>query len=253
MSTMQAQNKWGGSFLAMLFALTIIGAASFTYYRGHTQNTGNLLPASSNLKDWRLVSNTVGTSQIASPSEVLSQNLYASYVSLTKDGEFTKTERDAMLADLAVRTATNPAIVPNILLTDLNTSATASLETYKKLFAVIISGSSGVQEYELTTFAKTTGAQNVSGTPQLQSDATIYKKIAAALLVMEVPNDVASEHLEVVKSIGALAKAVENMSRWKGDPIEALAEVDTFNKAEGYVGGSMNTLLIKIATLEKKS
>jgi hypothetical protein len=59
--------------------------------------------------------------------------------------------------------------------------------------------------------------------------------------------------LEAVKSVGALAKAVENMAEWQGDPIEALSEMDTFNKAEDYVEASVSNLADAIETLKKKS
>ena len=70
---------------------------------------------------------------------------------------------------------------------------------------------------------------------------------------MEVPKAVATEHLEVVKSVGALARAVENMAKWKGDPIEALSDVDTFNKAKSYTEGSVDTLLLAVMAFQNKT
>lgn len=248
---MESQKNWGMVVVAGLFAVAVIGFASLHYIDSKNQKTKNLGSTKGLLADWRGISDTPTTT--APTSQAISKDLYTSYGTLIKDGEFTAADRDRMLEELVSRHVTNPAVVPNVTLAHLNVSSTASVDTYTKLFAVIMSRSMLVKEYELNVFARTVGTQNVKGTPELQETATLYRNIAAALLVMEVPPSLATKHLEAIKSVGALAKAVENMATWKGDPIDALAEIDTFNKAEAYVQNSVNDLLVTVTTLQKKT
>ncbi|MES2134746.1 MAG: hypothetical protein V4449_00695 [Patescibacteria group bacterium] len=250
---METRKKWGGSFLAVIFALLMIGGASFYYFQNQPAKDASRL-GEGNLGDWQKVSSTaLNASSNLNTSESLSTDLYNNYLDLAQSGTFTALERDAMLADLAKRHITTPAIVPIINLADLNASNTASLDVYVKLFAVIMSQASLVKKYEVAVFTESVTAGNIHGTPALQETAELYKRIAASLLVMEVPVKLAPQHLEAVKSVGALAKAVENMANWKGDPIQALTDVDTFNKAQVYVTNSMDTLAVAIVTLQKKT
>jgi len=238
--------------LAVIFAVAVIGAAS-SYYFQSQPNKGAPLPQGVVLQDWQSVSSTAAGSSSGNISAALSSDLYSNYLQLAESGEFTAAERDAMLAALAKKHAASPAVVPVINLADLNTSETASLDTYTKLFAVIVSQASLVKKYEVTLFTEAVINNDTDGIPALQGTADLYKKIAASLLVMEVPAKLAPQHLEAVKSVGALAKAVENMAEWGGDPIEALSDVDTFNKAQSYVTNSMDALLVSITALQKKT
>lgn len=249
---MESQKNWGMVVLAGLFAIVVIGFASFQHYSSKNPSTKDPSPVKGLLADFGGTSNTGKVSPL-STSESISKDLYSSYGTLIKDGQFTAEDRDRMLQELVNRHITNPAVVPNVTLSHLNVSPSTSVDTYTKLFAVIVSRSMLVKEYEINVFARTVGTQNIAGTPELQETATLYRNIAAALLVMEVPSSLAVQHLETVKSVGALAKAVENMAVWKGDPIDALSQVDTFNKAESYVEFSVNDLLATVSTLKKKT
>ena len=42
------------------------------------------------------------------------------------------------------------------------------------------------------------------------------------------------------------------MAEWNGDPIEALTEADTFNKAQQYVTASVDDVLVAGEALIKK-
>ena len=145
------------------------------------------------------------------------------------------------------------AVVPNISLTDLNVKPNAPVATYLELLSVIIGQSSQVKQYEVDVFSQTVSNNVTTGTPTLAEDAALYRRIAAALLIMEVPQSLASQHLELVKSVGALGNAVADMPAWKGDPIQALEYIDAFNKAESYVQNSVDTLLAAAKPLVKQN
>ncbi len=252
---MEAQNKWGMVVFAGIFAVCVVGIALVMSYLGHISGGGGIQPVSETFNStWQTVSSVVATSSVEAPvSVVLSAETYAGYQNLAQNGTFTAAERDQMLADVVKQTVSSPAVVPNISLIDLNTSDNVSVDTYAQLLAVIMNQSSQVKNYELGVFTQTVTNADTNGTPELQNDADLYKRIAAALLVMPVPTKLAPQHLEVVKSIGALAKSVDIMAKWKGDPIEALADIDAFNKSESYAQTSLNTLFTSAAQLQKKT
>lgn len=249
---MKTRNTWGGSFLAMLFAVLIV-AGAYWYYTNNKIAPDAIISSGTSLTDWHTISNTIpSTNQNITTSEALSTDLYNNYLTLAQSGTFTASELNSMLATLAERHITNPAVVPIIHTADLNLSDTTSVDTYTKLLAVVMNQAGLVKRYEVAVFTESVTAENIHGTPELQETADLYKRIAAALLVMEVPSQLAKPHLEAVKSIGALARSVEIMAHWQGDPIEALADVDTFNKAQSYVTVSMENLLASITSLQKK-
>jgi hypothetical protein len=245
---MKSRNKWGGVIWAGVFAAFAIGLSVLSYSSTHGKGGNALIPAGSS-------GSPADMQPLSTPlTSAISADLYSNYAALSsQNGSVTPEERDAMLAELVKKHVANPQVVPNISLADLNVQNSASLDAYAKLLGIILNQSSQVKEYELAVFTKTITAGNANGTPALALSADLYTRIAAALLVMEVPRALAPQHLEAVKSVGALAKAVENMAEWQGDPIEALSEMDTFNKAEDYVEASVSNLADAIETLKKKS
>lgn len=252
---METGKRSGMVVLAGVFAISAIGIALFTNYFQNNQKNAGLATIPSEVQNWATFSDTVPTSSgraSLSKTASLSNDLYANYVALSK-GTFTVSERDKMLADLVKQHVTSPAIVPNISLTDLNIEDSTSLETYGKLLTVILAQSGRVKEYELNVFSRMVSKIKDSDITELKADADLYKRIAASLLVMEVPSALAPKHLEAVKSVGALAKATENLAAWSGDPLEALVALDSFNKADGYVQNSINNLVTAVTTLQKKS
>lgn len=251
---MESRKQWGMVFWAGFFALAAIGTALTTsYFENRVQSTP-VIRAGSDSGTWKAVSDYAASrnDQRAPSTDAISKDLYSNYLALASRGSFSSAELDGMVAAIVEKNTATPAIVPTITIQNLNLQQNTSLDTYEKLFSVILSTSSEAQKYELEIFTRTVGQNNASGTPTLTQNAELYARIAAALLIMETPPSIATEHLEVVKSIGALARVVDQMGRWKGDPIQALQIVDTFNKTERYVGASIDAWVTKITVLEKK-
>jgi hypothetical protein len=251
---MKTRGSWGIVYVAIVFAVVAVGIATATYYFEKNQKSAAIVAAGKNLSDWHGISDTISTTTTggeAPSSEAVSQDLLDQYAELANQGTFTAEERDQMLSELVQKDVSVPAIVPNITLKDLNVQESASLDSYVQLLAVIIAQGGRVKEYELNVFARTVGNEVKTGTPELATDAALYEEIAAALLLMDTPPAVAPQHLEVVKSVGALAKATALLATWNGDPIEGLTYVDAFNKAEAYVTNSVNELFATVATLKK--
>lgn len=242
---MESRRSWGIVYVAGAFALIVIGGA---YLVSHNPLRRTVVIG---LADGSAA--VQGTGSAAAPSQALSQDLYAGYLNLTQQGSFTSAERDQMLAGIVKKDVNPENVVPAVTLANLNIASTTTPDRYLALLAVILNQASIVKRYELAVFTDNVSAGVKTGSPELAADADLYKRIAIAILIMQVPPALAPQHLEVVKSVGALAHAVSNMAEWNGDPIQALAEADTFNKAEQYVAASVDNVLVAGEAAMKKS
>jgi hypothetical protein len=247
---MKTRGSWGIVYVAVVFAVLAIGTAYATsrFWQGQRIATAT----GENSSDWQ---STPGAASASSPgttalSDTLSEDAYSGYLNLAQQGTFTAAEQNQMLAGVVKKDIQPQNVVPELSLAQLNLVATTSLQNYISLVAVILNQSTQIKQEESYVFGNTVQKQVTSGTPTLMTDASIYLRIAEALLVMEVPPSVAGQHLELVKSVGGLSNAVKNMGEWSGDPIQALQEVDTYNKAKAYVENSANTLMAAVQKLE---
>jgi len=253
---MKSRGSWGIVYVAVIFALIAVGVASGTYYFEKKAKQNAIVSVAKTVSDWHGLSDIASSSassDSSSVSQAVSEDLYTQYANLTAQGTFTTKERDQMLADIAAGHVSEPPIVPNISLTDLNLQATTSLSSYLQLVAVILAQSGRVKEYELNVFARSVENNVTSGTQELADDAALYQEIGTALLIMDTPPAVAPQHLELVKSVGALAKATALLATWNGDPINGLVYVDAFNKAEAYVTASVNAVVATVQKLQQSS
>ncbi len=243
---MKAHKRWGRIAIAAIFAVAAIGVASFnSYAKGQAGAAGGV----EGFSNWKNVSSTVGEK---GATRELSQDIFDEYTALVASGNYTEKERGEVLAAAVAEHVTPQNIVPNISPADLNVQAGVSLDTYAKLFAVIMNEAGKVKEYEPDVFARLVVSGDMESGRALAAASDLYKRIAAALLVMEVPPELSTEHLEVVKSVATLAKAVENMAAWNRDPIEALVLVDTFNRSEIYVEMSVEALTAAVENRKKQ-
>ena len=245
LNEMESRNSWGIVYVAAAFAIVIIGATLMTVYLQKKQNDAQVASIAANLIQTPVIADTASSSlpDTMQTSQTVSSDLFNKYSDLLNNGSFTAQEVNQASAAVAKADVQPAAVVPNISLADLNVKDGAPVSTYLQLLSVIMSQSSQVQEYEVSVFSRSVTNDVTTGTPTLADDAALYRRIAAALLIMEVPKSLATEHLDLVKSVGALGNAVADMASWKGDPVEALVYIDAFNKAESYVQNSVDTLL----------
>ncbi len=243
--------KWGRVISAGLFALVAIGGATAIEYLTHMppKNTSAGATASAQVSASGSIVPANGV------TAAISQDAVSQYLSAAdQNGNISTDDATRITAGVVQQYVSAPQVVPVVALADLNVSASDSLDTYQQLFVLIMDQSTRVPEYEVDAFARVvTNGTDATSTAELQGDADLYKRIAAALLVMQVPTALAPEHLEVVKSVGALAHAVEEMGDWNGDPIQALVDVDTFNKSAAYVKSSVSDLASAVASAQKKT
>lgn len=244
---MKTRNSWGIVYVSVFIGLLII-ASAYGAYRFEQTPEGNVIGSgtSANGKD---VGVSPGTSS-TTISSTMAQDLYSGYLNLTQQGTFTAQQQTQMLSSIVSKDVPPENVVPQLSVSNLNVVPNTPIQNYISLVALILNQSTQIKQDDSYVFSNTVQDQITTGTPTLIQDANVYQRIAAALLVMPVPPSVENEHLELVKSIGGLSNSVRNMGTWSGDPIEALTEVDTYNKVKAYVENSSNALLAAVQKIE---
>src|SRR3989344_2004598 len=243
---METRKSWGMVVLAGLFAVTVIGVASATYFSESKDAPATVTPVADNegrgdadadgLPDWQETLLGTDSTKVdtdgdgisdkdevatgANPTawgtattnpdpnqlpttEALARDLYADYTKLTEKGTFTADERDEVFAGIIKRDIVSPDLTQNLTIADMKIKAGAPVDAYTALITVIFRESTRVREYELATFARAVNTDTFSGTPECSELVLSYAYIAKALLEVEVPPELAHEHLAATKSVGA--------------------------------------------------
>lgn len=259
---MNSQREWGILALASLGALFFIGLALWaTLGASPATPEGRLVsaePQDTRLSadreaDWRraleIIASTSakGFADYRAPKELpktqgVSQELIATYFALKSENKLGTEEASNAIQDLITRNISPVEPADTYTLASLKTSAATTLNDYAGYLGDAMQKSSLVREYELVTFSRTVGLEIKTGTPELRVAANVYRSIERDLVATPVPPALGPSHLELVKSVAYLARATELMAGWTGDPIDGLAYVDAFVKAEKRTRVALNDL-----------
>jgi hypothetical protein len=267
---MNSRKEWGIILIACAVALLIIGGALYLAQPSKTvmvsDGTLSAGPADTTAEhegDWRraletIASTTAGKfSDYRAPKELLktqgvSQELVATYFALKSENKLGTKEAGDSIQQLITRNIAS--IEPRDAYTTTSLRiGNVSLDDYAGSLGDAMQKSSMVREYELVTFARTVGLEVTTGTPELRVAASIYNTIERSLLAAPVPAALAPAHLELIKSVAYLAQITELMAGWTGDPIDGLAYVDGFVKAEKRSRTALNSLFAAMIEFGKKS
>lgn len=187
-----------------------------------------------------------------SPTDALARKLFVEYAGAHSGGSLDMSKLNDALAKAAAE-AVPPTSPKTYALKDLRIEHDVSLAAYQGALASAFKSASAVREYEPATFARAINERNDTDLAKLRSAGMIYGGIRDRLASMQVPADVAEEHLAVVNAVSALGAADLALGGWGGDPLAALTAVNAYVAAEGEARDSMNTLYALIRALEKKS
>ncbi len=183
------------------------------------------------------------------PTDSFADALAEKYAELSADGPISDEERNVAIDEFVATYGAAPSVYVPLTMSSVRASSDMSVETYAPLLVVILKESANVKEHELTTFRRSIEMKNYSGTSSLREAGVLYKSIQEALIAIDVPPELASEHLAVVNSIGSLAGIVTAMSAWNGDSITGIVYVNAFVGAEAQTNSAIETIFAKIASL----
>ncbi len=270
---MATRFNWGIVVFACVFAAVLIGAAVTSgYIHKSASSTADITAAQGAIPDssvkaaeWRsaleaIASTAATTTSFANyraPKELpkiqaMSQELITTYFQLKKDGKLGTPAENAALSDIIKRNA--PVIKPTDTYTlgSLRTNSGTTLDEYAGTIGVVIKKAGVIREYELATFGRTVGRNTTTGTPELRADAGIYRDIESDLVNAPVPLSIAGAHLTLLKSVAFLAQSTELMANWSGDPLEGIAYIDAFVRADHDTQTAVNALFNAIIQAGKK-
>lgn len=276
--------KWGNVTLAILFAVLVIGTAAATYFfegnnprlslsggtSGGDEDRDGLTLAEERV--WKTDPKNADTdgdgasdgAEVRAGTDPLmagaSLNPYEAWGILTPTETFFSNSGGFFTADnvteeaiwtAAYKNAGQKTSLPDFketfTIADLNINPNLSVDLYGGIVYRMLKESVNIRQYELLTFARAASNQNYYGIPELREAATVYRDIEAGLLAMQVPPQLAAEHVKVINSLGALANIVSAMGAWSGDPFAGLAYSDAFLIAESELEKDTIALFTKIA------
>ncbi len=264
---METRTQWGMVAVVGVFVLLIIaGALSTSYFK---TDIGTIAPVafeksqtSTASGDWMSVLSEIATTTLDAegnylappelpPTERISREVLAAYLTLKADGSMSDTEKNEAISEIIARNITPINTRSPYLSSSLKISDTADVGDYAGALTRLLSRSTLVKEYELTTFSRTIGQKNYSGTPALASAAEVYKGIEKDLQTMTVPRVVSQEHLALLNAVTALANATKLLSTWSGDPLMGLTYADAFVQADNETASALTALYEKLGEIGK--
>lgn len=213
------------------------------------------------IPDWQeVLSAGAGTSSNAAyvapatlpTTEALARELFAGYASAKQDGALDMDQVNAAIEE-AVTRGTNIASAPKAYtLAMLQVHADVPVTAYESALMLALKDADQVIEYELATFARAVKG-SATDLARLKAAANVYTAIAEKLATLQVPTALATDHLVAVNSLSLLSSATRDLSRWTGDPLDALVLVNNFVAADDAFATNLTTLFVSVRTLEKQT
>lgn len=189
-----------------------------------------------------------------STTEALARELFASYTDIRSDGSVSESEVDSAVSDIIARRITLGSDAKQYSAQSLIIEDDVPISAYEgSLKRAVRDATTKVSEYELNTFARAFVDNDTAALKKLEDVASMYDAAREKILTLEVPPELVQEHLAMLNGVSAVTAAVEGLSKWGGDPIDALVLVDTFDQAEQRMKKSVGELYALIAALQKNS
>ena len=159
-------------------------------------------------------------------TDVFAQNLFTQYLSLRGSNKSIDDVDKNLLVSSVVDTVLNKKLSKKYKIADLNivnNTSSVILKKYGNDFARIIqSYADDLQQNELEVFERMLKTENQEDAMYLNNSSAVYDSAINELRVIEVPNDLAFVHLDILNSYVAVSIALKDMSMALDDPIRGL-------------------------------
>ncbi|MBX9765203.1 thrombospondin type 3 repeat-containing protein [Patescibacteria group bacterium] len=186
------------------------------------------------------------TANKTSPSDTVAYGIAQAALDVSTSGGDVK----AAASELAKKVEL-PVLEENISIKDLRVTEGMSMKLYAEIVYEILRESATIRQSELSLFRKAVEEKNYSGTPALRDAARTYKEMEGALIGMQVPPSIVTEHLELVNSVGTLANIVGAMASWSGDAFAGVIYSEAFFATEPRIEAAIEAVGEKISLTVK--
>lgn len=180
------------------------------------------------------------------PSEAAARELYAGYAAALQDGTLSSSEISSVVSSVLERNTESKTDARIYTLGDFTHGNSVSTDTYRTELLATLKGMGVIREYELTTFGKIVETGDGAGISKLENAAAVYRSTVDALLKLRVPDSAATQHLAALNSLSELAAATDGLTKWNGDPLDAMVRVDAFASAENNFADDISALYSRI-------
>lgn len=185
-------------------------------------------------------------------TDALTRELLSRYADIRKDGVVTEEETRGIIEELVSERISISSEPPSYTFASLSVEEDVSISAYENALTEALKKATTVPEYELNVFARAISENSAPELAKLAATAGVYNSIRDSLLALEVPEGVASQHLALVNELSAFSTAVYDLSRWGGDPLDALALINAFSATESRMSESMREVYAVTRLLKKQ-
>ncbi len=185
-------------------------------------------------------------------TDALTRELLSKYADVRKDGVVTEEETRSIIADLVAARVPSSSPAPSYTFASLSVEDDVNLSAYENSLTEALRKAGEVREYELNVFARAISENSAPELAKLAATAAVYDAIRDHLLTLEVPRDLASEHLALVNELSAFSSAVRDLSTWGGDPLDALALINAFSETEERMASAMGEVYAATRALSNR-
>ena len=179
-------------------------------------------------------------------TEGLSRRLFAEYLTLKKDGALNDEAKTQIIERFINDLPGQNGATDLFVVTDIKTTSDNSQMAYKRygniLGLLVADMTKPVKEDELEIFSRAVQTDNDEELKKLEPAKETFEGIASAIILMEVPSDLADNHLILVNSLVGAYYALSAMQEVSKDPALALGGLNAYQYEIEVITGSFKTI-----------
>lgn len=183
-------------------------------------------------------------------TDQFSQQFFTEYMQVGGGQPLTADQTNAIVADLIRQFTekTGSLYASSYTASDVHVSADATISSYAGAVeqATIANDVPREQSDPVNLMQAYLGSSDQSAKKKLLGLSDSYAKIARDLAVINVPPQLAEQHLGLMRSFDGLAKATKGVTNYENDPLSVLGAIGIYQPAAGQVIQSLKDISVTI-------
>lgn len=167
-------------------------------------------------------------------TDQLAQTFFSQYIASKNNGTLSKTNKQIIL-DTAVSQVASTNNVTKYTKANLRISTNNSAEALKAYGNSITVGAQNNSKetirQELSVLATAIDEEDPNELKNLEGAIKLYETIINTYLIMEVPSELTTVHLDIINNLSAIKNDVEKMKLIFSDALQAILAIDDYKKS----------------------
>jgi hypothetical protein len=175
---------------------------------------------------------------------IIAGQLISTYDAMVAQGDYSQEDLKAAAEKIAAYMKV-PAVYEKVTIENLSTHPDTSRErtiAYRDELQRVIAPLNSIKSAEFEIYALYEQTGDVSYLNQLADAAELYRGVAQNAARMEVPQDAASYHRDIVNALSGFASVLQELSEHGADPMASVALLRTYNEQESEIFRSYNAM-----------